>query len=107
MPKFVISNTLDSAGWTNSTVVSGDVVDELRKLREHTSGDLLVAGSARLVHTLTEHDLVDEYRLMVFPILLGSGKRLFEERDTAQSLKLVESRPTADVVLVRLQPDRE
>ena len=72
-----------------------------------TSGDLLVAGSARLVHTLTEHDLVDEYRLMVFPILLGSGKRLFEERDTAQSLKLVESRPTADVVLVRLQPDRE
>ena len=73
----------------------------------NTSGDLLVAGSARLVHTLTEHDLVDEYRLMVFPILLGSGKRLFEERDTAQSLKLVESRPTADVVLVRLQPDRE
>ncbi len=107
MPKFVISNTLDSADWTNSTVVSGDVVDELRKLRDDTSGDLLVAGSARLVHTLTEHDLVDEYRLMVFPILLGSGKRLFEERDTAQSLKLVESRPTADVVLVRLQPDRE
>jgi dihydrofolate reductase len=106
MPKYVISNSLKSAEWTNTTVISGDVVEELRKLRDEATGDLLVAGSNRLVHTLTAHDLVDEYRLMVFPILLGSGKRLFEQSDTAQSLKLVESRPTADVVLIRLHPDR-
>jgi dihydrofolate reductase len=106
MPKYVISNSLASADWNNSTVIAGEVVSELRKLRQQADGDLLVAGSNRLVHTLTEHDLVDEYRLMVFPLLLGSGKRLFQERDVAQSLKLIESRPSADVVLLRLQPDR-
>ena len=79
MPKYVVSNTLpdEDATWENSTVVRGDVVSELGALKGRLQGDLLVAGSATLVRTLVEHRLVDELRLMVFPIVLGSGKRLF------------------------------
>ena len=79
MGKFVVSNTLTAPKWNNSTVISGDVPAEVAKLKEQPGGDLLVAGSAQLVHTLTEHDLVDEYRLMVFPIVLGHGKRVFRD----------------------------
>jgi dihydrofolate reductase len=81
MPKYVVSTTLGDgdATWENSTVIRGDVVRELAALRERLEGDLLVAGSATLVQTLIEHALVDEIRLMVFPIVLGSGKRLFGE----------------------------
>ncbi len=81
MPKYVVSTTLsdDEATWHNSTVIRGDVMDEVAKLKARTEGDLLVAGSATLVQSLVAHRLVDEYRLMVFPIILGSGKRLFGE----------------------------
>jgi dihydrofolate reductase len=79
MPKYVVSTTLrdEDATWDNSTVIRGDVVRELSALKQRLGGDLLVAGSATLVQTLVEHRLVDEFRLMVFPIVLGSGKRLF------------------------------
>jgi dihydrofolate reductase len=79
MPKYVVSNSLSDAeaSWHNSTVVRGDAAAEVRALRDAVAGDLLVAGSASLVQTLVEHGLVDELRLMVFPIVLGSGKRLF------------------------------
>ncbi len=81
MPKFVVSNTLrdEDATWENSTVIRGDVISEVRALKGRLQGDLLVAGSATLVQTLMEHRLVDELRLMVFPIVLGSGKPLFGE----------------------------
>jgi dihydrofolate reductase len=90
MPKFVVSNTLTDvdATWNNSTVVRGDVVTELKALKAATTGELLVAGSASLVQLLTQHGLVDEYRLMVFPILLGNGKRLFGDLDDAQRFVL-------------------
>jgi dihydrofolate reductase len=88
MPKFVVSNTLSDADatWNNSTVVRGDVASELKALKTSTSGEFLVAGSASLVQMLTEHGLVDEYRLMVFPIILGSGKRLFGPLNGAPKL---------------------
>lgn len=79
MPKYVVSTTMrdEDATWENSTVIRGDVVSEVAALRERLQGDLLVAGSATLVQTLLEHGLVDELRLMIFPIVLGTGKRLF------------------------------
>jgi len=93
MPKYVVSTTLDKAEWSNSTLITGDVVQEVSKLKEQPGGDVLVAGSGRLVHTLMENDLVDEYRLMVFPLLLGAGKRLFENVDRKAALSLVEAKP--------------
>ncbi len=77
MPKYVVSRTLQHADWNNSTVLSGDVVAEVTALKQQDGGDILVAGSATLVRELAANDLVDEYRLMVFPIVLGHGKRLF------------------------------
>lgn len=79
MPKYVVSSTLQDADatWNDTTVLRGDPVDEVTRLRDHVAGNLLVAGSASLVHLLVQHGLVDELRLMVFPIVLGSGKRLF------------------------------
>jgi len=90
MPKYVVSNTLSEADatWQNSSVLRGDVAAEVRELKDRVAGDLLVAGSASLVQTLVEHRLVDEYRLMVFPIVLGSGKRLFGEVTDAPVLAL-------------------
>jgi dihydrofolate reductase len=103
MQKFVVSRTLERADWSNSTVIDGDVPAEVARLKEQPGGDILVAGSAQLVHTLLEHDLVDELRLMVFPVVLGSGKRLFADGAAPIALKLVETRPTASVVIVTLQ----
>jgi dihydrofolate reductase len=90
MPKYVVSNTLsdDDADWNNSTVLRGDAVVAVKTLREEVAGDLLVNGSASLVQLLAAHGLVDEYRLMVFPILLGCGKRLFGELSEAPFLTL-------------------
>jgi len=104
MPKYVVSKTLQTASWDNSTIVRGDVVDEIKRLKERPGRDILVAGSWQLVHTLAQHQLVDEYRLMVFPIVLGSGKRLFGEGLPSTSLKIVESRQTSAVLTLRLQP---
>lgn len=90
MPKYVVSRTLERADWNNSSVLSGDVAEEVTALRQQEGGDILVAGSASLVRELIAHDLVDEYRLMVFPIVLGSGKRLFADAAGAPVLKLVD-----------------
>jgi dihydrofolate reductase len=100
MAKFVVSTTLGAAQWNNTTVINGNVVDEIRSLKRGPGKDILVAGSRTLVHTLTEHDLVDEYRLMVFPIVLGSGKRLFDATSHATTLKLVDSRKVGAGVLI-------
>jgi dihydrofolate reductase len=104
MKKYVVSNTLEDPEWNNSEVISGDVVGELRRLRESDGGDLLVAGSARLVHALIENGLVDEYRLMVFPVVLGAGKRLFPETPAAAPLEVVDSRQAGEVQLLVLHP---
>jgi dihydrofolate reductase len=93
MPKYVVSSTLEDPTWNNTTVLKGDAAEEVGKLKENGGGDLLVAGSAQLVHALTEHGLVDEYRLMVFPLILGGGKRLFADTSAAASLELVDSKP--------------
>jgi dihydrofolate reductase len=105
MPKYVVSNSLESADWNNSTVIRGDVAAEIAALKQGPGGDLLVAGSGTLVDTLRRHDLVDEYRLMVFPVVLGTGKRLFADGDM-NSLRLVETQPTGEVVILRLEPAR-
>jgi dihydrofolate reductase len=102
MPKYVISSTLENPGWNNSTVLGGDVVEEVTKLRDRTDGDIVVHGSAQLVQALIENDLVDELRLMVFPIVLGSGKRLFAGTSGKKRLQLAESRTVGDGVLINI-----
>jgi dihydrofolate reductase len=92
MPKHVVSSTLKGPEWNNSTVISGDVANEVARLKEGDGGPILVAGSRTLVHALIEHDLVDEYRLMVFPVLLGSGARLFPDSPEKRALTLVDTR---------------
>jgi dihydrofolate reductase len=92
MPKYVLSSTLQEASWNNSTILRGDLTDEVDEMRREINGVILVAGSARLVQGLVEHDLVDELRLMVFPVLLGAGKRLFGEMGEKKPLRLTESR---------------
>ena len=91
MPKYVFSSTLREAEWNNSTILSGDFAEAVGGLREEIDGSILVAGSAQLVQGLVEHDLLDELRLMVFPVLLGSGKRLFDETSRDHRLRLTES----------------
>jgi dihydrofolate reductase len=99
MPKYVVSSTLESADWNNSTVINGDVAEEVAKL----DGNILVAGSAQLVQTLMDHDLVDEYRLMIYPVLLGSGKRLFKDGVDTTALQIVETNQTGQVATVVLR----
>jgi dihydrofolate reductase len=100
MPKYVVSSTLEDPEWNNSTVLKGEVTDEVARLRQEQDGDIVVHGSARLVHTLVEHDLVDEFRLMVFPVVLGSGKRLFDETSDKKPLRLVDSKVVGDGVTI-------
>jgi dihydrofolate reductase len=100
MPKYVVSSTLEEPEWNNSTVLKGDVAEEVAKLRQEQDGDIVVHGSARLVQTLVEHDLVDEFRLMVFPVVLGSGKRLFDETSDKKPLRLVDSKVVGDGVAI-------
>jgi dihydrofolate reductase len=92
MPKYVVTTTLDELEWNNSTPIKGDVAAEVAKLKQQDGGPILVAGSRTLVHTLMEHDLVDEFRLMVFPVVLGSGDRLFPESADKLSLELVDTK---------------
>jgi dihydrofolate reductase len=106
MPKYVVSTTLGEPTWSNSTVIGDDVPGQVAKLREQEGGDILVTGSGRLVETLREHDLVDEYRLMVFPVVLGSGKRLFSDGVGKTQLRLVEAKPVGPdgVVILTYRP---
>jgi dihydrofolate reductase len=100
MPKFVVSSSLEEPEWNNSTVLRGDVVEEVSKLREQQDGEIAVHGSPQLVQTLLEHDLVDELRLMVFPVVLGSGKRLFGETSDKKPLRLTDSKMVGDGVAI-------
>jgi dihydrofolate reductase len=102
MPKYVFSNTLTEASWENSTIISGDFAEEISKLKERIDGSILVAGSCRLVQGLIANDLVDELRLMVFPVVLGSGKRLFGETSDSRPLTLKSSVTTGDGVLAQV-----
>ena len=108
MPKYVVSTTMNQADWNNSTVLEGDVVEAVSQLRGRHDGDVVVHGSAQLVQTLLEHDLVDELRLMVFPVALGSGKRLFGETSDKKALRLVESKIVGEgVAILVYQPARD
>src|SRR5438874_8182566 len=101
MPKYVVSTTLENPDWDNSTVIKGgDVPGEVAKLRDELQGDIVVHGSARLVQTLVENDLVDELRLMVFPVVLGSGKRLFDATSEKKPLRLTDSKTVGDGVAI-------
>ena len=102
MPKYVVSSTLRDPEWTNSTVLSGDVVDEITKLKREQDGDIVVHGSAQLVQSLIENDLVDELRLMVFPVVLGTGKRLFGETTDKKRLRLSSSTVVGDGVAIQV-----
>jgi dihydrofolate reductase len=94
-PKYVASTTLDTLEWQDATLLEGDLADEVAKLKQQPGGNIAVLGSGQLVQTLIAHDLVDEYFLAVFPIVLGSGKRLFREADEPGKLSLVDSKTTS------------
>jgi len=108
MPKYVVSSTLRDPEWTNTTVLDGDLVEAVSKLREAPGGDIVVHGSAQLVQGLLENDLVDEVRLMVFPVVLGAGKRLFGDTDDKKPLRLTDSKVVGDGVAIMVyQPVRD
>lgn len=112
LPKYVVSSTLQEPKWSNSTafrgrVLRGDVVDEVTKLKRELDGDIVVYASTRLVPTLVEHDLVDELRLCVFPVVLGAGKRLFGEVSDSKPLRLIHTRTVGDsLALLTYRPVR-
>jgi dihydrofolate reductase len=100
MPKYVVSSSLQDPEWNNTTVINGDVAIEVSRLREALDGDIYVHGSCRLAQALIENDLVDELHLMVFPVILGTGKRLFGETSDKKTLRLVDSRTVGDGVAI-------
>jgi len=100
MPKYVVSSTLESPEWNNTTVLSGDVVEEVATLKRRYERDIVVHGSPQLVQTLIEHDLVDELRLQVYPVIVGAGKRLFGETAEKRNLRLVETKTFDDGIHV-------
>src|SRR5919197_93527 len=105
MPKYVVSSTLKDPEWTNSTVLEGDVPEAVKRVRDEVDGEIQVHGSCQLVQTLLEHDLVDELHLMVFPVVLGSGKRLFGETKDKKPLRLADSMVVGDgVTILTYQP---
>jgi dihydrofolate reductase len=95
-----VGSKADAGRWNNTTVLGGDLVEATRRLREENDGDIVVHGSAQLAQTLLEHDLVDELRLMVYPVVLGDGKRLFGPTSDKKTLRLVDSRVVGDGVLI-------
>jgi dihydrofolate reductase len=97
MPKYVVSSTLEASNWNNSTILSGDVVSEVLKLKRELNGEIVVAGSTQLVGTLMEHDLVDELRLMIYPVVLGTGERLFPETSDTRSVRLLDTLTVDDL----------
>ena len=98
MPKYVVSSTLTDPEWNNSTVLEGDVADAVSKLKQDVDGEITVHGSCQLAQALLQNDLVDELRLMVFPVVLGSGKRLFGEASDKKPMQLVDSKTVGDGV---------
>jgi dihydrofolate reductase len=107
LPKFVVSTTLDEVAWNNSRLIKENVAEEVAALKQQPGQDILVAGSGVLVHTLMQHDLIDEYRIMLHPIVLGSGKRLFRDGNDTKTLRLVETKPlSSGIVVLSYQPVR-
>ena len=98
MPKYVISSTLENPDWNNTTVLRGDVVDEVTKLKEKYEGDIVVHGSPQLAQTLIERDLVDAIHLQIYPVIVGAGKRLFADTSTINRLRLTEAKTVGDGV---------
>jgi dihydrofolate reductase len=96
LPKYVVSSTLQDPTWNNTTVLKGDVVNEISKLKQELNGEIVVPASFQLVRTLIEHDLVDELRLKIFPVVLGAGERLFGETSDKKRMRLVETQTVAD-----------
>jgi dihydrofolate reductase len=96
LPKYVVSSTLAEPRWNNSTVLKGDVVTEVATLKRKLDGEIVVYASCQLVRTLMEHDLVDELRLMVYPVVLGAGERLFGETGNKKSMRLIDTRTVGD-----------
>jgi dihydrofolate reductase len=106
MPKYVVSSTLENPTWNNTTVLNGDAVEEAKRLKEELDGDIYVHGSRQLVQTLIENDLVDELRLMVFPVVLGTGQRVFGETSDKKPLRLVDSKTVGDGVAILVYQPR-
>jgi dihydrofolate reductase len=105
MPKYVVSSTLREATWTGAELVRGDLLEEIRKLKARPGNDLLLAGSARLFNALSRANLIDRYRFMIFPIMLGKGDRLFEETPSPKVLKLVETKSfNSGVIVAEYEP---
>jgi dihydrofolate reductase len=108
MPKYVMSSTLQEPKWSNTTVLMGEVVNEVSKLKQELDGDIVVYASAQLVHTLMEHDLVDELRLTMCPVVLGAGERLFGETSDKKPMRLVDTRTVGDgLAYLTYQPVRD
>jgi dihydrofolate reductase len=103
IPKYVVSTTLEKVEWNNSQLIRGNIVEEIARLKQQPGQDILIGGSGKLVHTLLQHDLIDVYRLLVYPVVLGSGKRLFQDVSKT-SLKLAETKGfPSGVVLLEYQ----
>ena len=108
LPKYVVSSTLEEPKWNNSTVLKGDVVNEVSKLKQELDGDILVYASYQLGRALIEHDLIDELRLVVFPVVLGAGERLFGETSDKKPMRLVHARTVGDgLAFLIYQPVRD
>ena len=108
MPKYVVSSTLEDPAWNNSMVLKGDVVSQVSNLKQRVDGDIVVYASGQLVHTLIEHDLVDELRLIIFPFVLGAGERLFGETSVRKRMRLVDTRTVGDgLAFLTYQPVRD
>jgi len=107
LPKYVVSSTAKAPAWTNATVLTGDVVKAISKLKQQVDGEILVYASYQLGRTLLEHDLVDELRLVVFPVVLGAGARLFGETRQPKPMRLVDTRTLGEsLVFNTYQPIR-
>jgi dihydrofolate reductase len=108
LPKYVVSSTLQDPEWNNSTVLKGEVVNEVAKLKQKLNGEIVVAGSFRLLRTLLEHDLVDELRLKIYPVVLGAGERLFGETSDKKPMRLVDIQTLGDdIAYVTYEPVRD
>ena len=107
LPKYVVSSTLKAPVWNNTTVLKGDVIDEVSELKQEIHGEIVVAASFQLWHSLMEHDLVDELRLMIYPVVLGAGERLFGETGDKKLMRLVSMRSVDDLALLTYEAVRD
>ena len=106
LPKYVVSSTLEAPAWSNTTVLKGDVIHEVSKLKQDIDGEIVVAASFQLWHMLMQHNLVDELRLMIYPVVLGAGERLFGETSDKKPVRLVSTKTVDDLALLIYEPVR-